>query len=230
MVERVFADGSRIVIVNHPSGTSDVLLQLRRAAGQPGRDRADGDADRRGGGADGRHRRSRHRGGVSQPGLLPPRDGDSGSADATGRCGALDPVRYRGLLSEVRLRNDRSRVHRRRATRGCRGASTVPPSWVAVPAPDRRRHAGGDAALPRQYQTRDRGARPPRRRGRSVGDGAARRCQPGRAKDRTPGVEQAAGDCGRAGGGCLPRARRRVGQDRGLRLVRRQLVDGRPPA
>src|SRR5215207_8748417 len=28
MVERVFADGSRIVIVNHPSGTSDVLLQL----------------------------------------------------------------------------------------------------------------------------------------------------------------------------------------------------------
>ena len=28
MVERVFADGSRIVIVNHPSGTSDVVLQL----------------------------------------------------------------------------------------------------------------------------------------------------------------------------------------------------------
>src|SRR5215212_2547555 len=28
MVERVFADGSRIVIVNHPSGTSDIVLQL----------------------------------------------------------------------------------------------------------------------------------------------------------------------------------------------------------
>src|SRR5215218_9819687 len=28
MGERVFADGSRIVIVNHPSGTSDLLLQL----------------------------------------------------------------------------------------------------------------------------------------------------------------------------------------------------------
>src|SRR4051812_49909557 len=28
MVERDFADGTRIVFVNHPSGTSDVLLQL----------------------------------------------------------------------------------------------------------------------------------------------------------------------------------------------------------
>jgi len=28
MVERDFADGTRTVFVNHPSGTSDVLLQL----------------------------------------------------------------------------------------------------------------------------------------------------------------------------------------------------------
>ena len=40
------------------------------------------------------------------------------AADASGRCRALDPVRYPGLLSEVRLRNDRSGVHGRLATRG----------------------------------------------------------------------------------------------------------------
>ena len=40
--------------------------------------------------------------------------------------GALDPVRYRGLLPEVRLRDDRSRVHRRFAPCGRRDANPIP--------------------------------------------------------------------------------------------------------
>ena len=41
------------------------------------------------------------------------------------------------------------------------GANPLPSPRVAVPAPDPRRHAGGDAALSRQYPTGHRGARPP---------------------------------------------------------------------
>ena len=192
MVERSFADGTRIVIVNHPSGTSDVLLQLHgrqvsRVVIVPMLMRIGAAVVRMDGiGGVGTEEEFRNRGysrRVMETAVQQMR---------AGRCGALDPVRYRGLLPEVRLRDDRSGVHRRLAPRGRRDANPIPASWVAVPAPDRRRHAGGDAALSRQYQTGDRRAGPPRRGGRPVGDGAASRRQPRRAKDRTAGLEPAA--------------------------------------
>lgn len=204
MVEHDFPDGTRIVSVEQPSGTSEFLLRL-----------------------DGKQ--------VSRVVIIPMLMRFGAAVlrmDGIGGVETDEAYRNRGYsrrLMEAALRQMRRGDATISTLFGIPdfyqrfGYETAGAEYTAiVPFADT---AATPRALPPGWQFRaatgDRRPGPPRRRRRSGRNRAAGQWRPGGAKDRAARLEPTAAKRGRSRPGRLPRAPRRLGHGRGVRLVRR---------